>query len=144
MKLPIKTSKNKPESSIIIDEPRKLLIPDESGKSNHITMVINWNKNIKDCEYIKLIYPDGSESIVQKDRFRSIMFLIANQEEREKMARQRITTVRTIKKNYTIEFNKDTAFRKGEKAIIPVAIQVPVSIQDEVLDSGEREGFKPR
>ncbi len=133
----------KPKQSTIIDEPRKLVIPDESGRGNHIVMVINWNDKIKDCEYLKLVMPDRSECIVHKEKFRSILFLIANQEQREKMGRMRITTVRTIKQNYEFQANKDFNIRAGEKFTVPIEIQVPVAIQDEFLDPNVgREGFK--
>ncbi len=99
-------------SSTIMDTPRKLLIPDNSGNGNHITMVINWNPFIKDCEYIQLIQTNGDKCIVQKDEFRSLMMMIATEEELVDLGKQQIETVRVLQ--IPVEIVCSRNYRKGE------------------------------
>ena len=127
-------------SKSVLDEPRKLVFPDESGHGNHLKFQINWNKRVKNCGYLKFFFPDGKECIVKKDYFRSIMMFLANEEEIMSQARQRVNTVREVQKIYTIKLHRN--FKAGESINIPVKIQIPVDIRDRVLDL--KEGFKGR
>ena len=124
----------------MITEPRKLVIPDESGKGNHITMVINWNKNIKDCEYIKLLLPDGNETIVQKDKFRTLMMMIAKQEEVEAMGRQNISTVKVLKGHISVTPKRKIVLEQGQT--YPIPYEIPLKVPMDIIK--DQEGFRPR
>ena len=128
------------KSKTILDEPRKLVFPDESGRGNHLQFQINWNKRVKNCGYLKFFFPDGSECIVKKEYFRSIMMFLANEEEIMSQARQKIHTVRTVEKRLFFKLSRD--FKKGETIFFDAKIQIPVDIQDKVLR--EPEGFQGR
>jgi len=104
--------KNNEERGTILNTPRKMLIPDNSGNGNHITMIVNWTPFIKDCNYIKLVMPNGDECIVQKDEFRSLMMMIAKEEDIVKMGQTQITEVKVVQKPVTIEATRD--IKKGE------------------------------
>ena len=104
--------KQKEKATTILDSPRKLIIPDCSGNGNHLTMVVNWNPFIKNCEYIKLIQTNGDECIVQKDEFRGLIMMIAKEEEISDMGKVRVRTVRVIEKPVTIQLTRNC--KKGE------------------------------
>jgi hypothetical protein len=124
----------------MITESRKLVIPDESGKGNHITMVINWNKNIKDCEYIKLLLPNGSETIVQKDKFRTLMMMIAKDEEIEAMGKQEMTTVKVLRGHISVAPKKKIVLEPGQT--YPIPYEIPLKVPIDIIK--DQEGFKPR
>ena len=124
----------------MLNEPRKLVFPDESGQGNHLKFQINWNKRVKNCGYLKFFFPDGKECIIKKEHFRSLMMFLANEEEVLTQARQRVNTVREVDMIYTVKLNRN--FKQGEYLNIPVKIEIPVDIQDKVLDL--KEGFQGR
>jgi hypothetical protein len=130
------------QNKTTITEPRKLVIPDCSGNGNNITMVINWSKFIHNCEYIKLIMPNGDDCIVQKDEFRTLMMMIATQEEITEMGRQKVQTVRVIEKPVVIQAPRD--IKKGEQIHFIDRIQLPVPIDVITSDGPVKEGFKGR
>jgi hypothetical protein len=120
--------KNNKENNTILNTPRKLLIPDNSGNGNHITMVINWNPFIKNCEYIKLIPKDGKECVVQKDEFRSLMMMIAKEEELTELGKTQIETVRSLQIPVRIQLSRN--YKKGEivAALAQYKFRVPENI----------------
>jgi len=124
-------------NTIIISEPRKLVIPDKSGHGNHLTMVINWSPKIKNSEYIKLVLPNREECIVQKDEFRTLMSMISSEEEAAMMGRQKIRTVKVLKGHLTITPTKKMVFEKGQTFHIPYGI--PLKVPMEVLHDDDDE-----
>jgi len=120
----------------VLDEPRKLVFPDESGHGNHLKFQINWNKRVKNCGFLKFFFPDGKECIVKKEYFRSIMMFLSNEEEILNQARQKIQTVRTVEKRLTFKATRD--IKEGEPFYYDMKIQIPVDIQDKVY---KKEGF---
>ena len=120
--------KDNKKTTSIIDSPRKLMIPDNSGNGNHIVMVVNWNPFIKNCEYIKLIMPNGDDCIVQKDEFRSLMMMIAKEEEITDMGQTRVETVRALQIPVTITASRN--YKRGEKiyALANYKFRVPQEI----------------
>lgn len=121
----------------MIDEPRTIVLPDVSGKSNHIPVQLNWNDKVKGCKYLKFILPNGETAIVDKEHFRTIMFFIANEEEQMKMMERRMVTVKHITRKIGIKATKDIA--KGENIDITLTTAIPVAIQDRVLNEAITE-----
>ena len=119
------------KNSTILDSPRKLIIPDVSGSGNHITMVVNWSPFIKNCEYIKLIMPNGKECIVQKDEFRSLMMLIAKEEEITDMGKTKVETVRAL--NIPVFITASKNYKKGE--VIPAVARYKFKVPQEIITS---------
>ena len=117
------------KNSTILDTPRKLIIPDVSGSGNHITMVVNWSPFIKNCEYIKLIMPSGDECIVQKDEFRSLMMLIAKEEEVTDMGKTKVETVRALNIPVFIKASKN--YKKGET--IPAVARYKFKVPQDII-----------
>jgi len=113
------------KSTTILDTPRKVIIPDVSGNGNHITMIVNWNSFIKDCEYIKLIMPNGDECIVQKDEFRSIIMLISKEEEIVSMGKTKIETVRSL--TIPVKVKASRNYKAGEEihAVVNYKFRIP-------------------
>lgn len=130
----------KPEENneTIITGPRKLVIPDASGNGNHITMVINWSPFIKNCEYIKLIMPNGDDCVVQKDEFRSLMTMISTQEEAMAMGRQKVRSVRVLRGHLNMTMKEDVTLKKGQTYPVPyeIPLKVPIDVIEEQDDGG--------
>ena len=115
----------------MIDEIRKLMLPDSSGRGNHLPILLNWNKKVGKCKYVRFVLP-GGDCVVHKDHLRSIMFIIGTDEEQRRMGKRRVTTVRTMTKRVEVVTTRD--IRKGEKLVFPLTITVPIDIQDKVLE----------
>jgi hypothetical protein len=116
----------------MIDEPKTIVLPDVSGKSNHIPVQLNWNDRVKGCKYLKFILPNGETAIIDKDHWRTIAFFIANEEEQQKMMDRRVVTVKHIIQHLGVKATKDIF--KGENINITLDTAIPVAIQDSVLN----------
>jgi len=132
----------KKNETIILNTPRKLIIPDNSGNGNHLTMVINWSPFIKNCEYIKLIQTNGDECIVQKDEFRTLLSMIATEEELTAMGRQKIRNVKVLRGHINLTMKKDTILHKGQT--YPVPYEIPLKVPLDILEEQDDKHFQAR
>lgn len=116
----------------MLDEPRTIMLPDSSGHGNHIPVRINGNKKMRGCKYLIFDLPNGEYSAVKKEDLRALMFVLGTEDEQRKMGKRRITTVKKVGTMVSVTTTRNIA--KGEKLQFPVTIEIPVDIQDKVLE----------
>ena len=109
----------------MIKTPERIRLPSITG--DNIEVHCNWNKDTKG-EYLKLVF-NGQEAIIPTSSLAKVAFWTANEEEQVDMIPTQSIQVRHLKKDVTIQLNKD--MRAGSYLTIPVEFKIPLNkLQD--------------
>lgn len=116
----------------------KFRIPDEN-KSKEMQVEVNWNERdskTNGCKMLKLIFPNGDESLVKREHFQAIVFALSEPEAQRKMIPQTTTTSRWYETVVGVTATKDV--KKGEKIVFPIKLSLP-TFEEEVIGEMKRE-----
>lgn len=108
----------------MLQTQNKVVVPDLKGK-NDVSFEVNFSDNpdLKECVKVEI---NGSEAIIPIKDFYGFVFVIANEEQQERMLPVRQTTVRKITKLHKIQAQKN--IKKGEFVVARCETNVPVEI----------------
>ena len=96
----------------MLNNYQKLVLPDKSGKSNDIFAEINWNEASKG-QYVRFTLGD-KQCIVKKDHLYSILFILGNEKEQDKIISPFVKQTRVTKFTKMIGITTGKNIGKGE------------------------------
>ena len=115
----------------MIDGHEKFKMEDLAGKHDWF-MEVNWedDKKTRDCQVIKLTFPNGDTAFTKKDHLYSVLFAIGNPKQQAEIIPQKLTRSRWYETTVGVKAKKD--IRKGEQIIFPVKFSLP-AVEEEVI-----------
>ena len=101
---------------------RKFSVQDLSNKGNDITLEVNWNKKVKDNQFLKFKIAD-KEAIISYNHLWTILFITANDEQQqEKMLPTKLEMVRTY--NTIVDIKAKKNIKANETIRIPMSVTI--------------------
>lgn len=114
-----------------IQERRKFVMADVSGRGKEVIFEVNWNSYVRKNGFVKLSI-NGEDAVVSREHLWGILFMLGNAEEQERMASPfmkktlvkkffkliGVTTTRDIKKGEVINVPLDFTFNPDDNSIV--------------------------
>lgn|SRR3990167_8829459 len=124
----------------MLTEHEKFRMIDESQK-NDFFIEVNWEENneeLNNCKILKVTFPDGTISYLQRKYLLEVLFAIGKAEDQQKMIPQTLETIHHYKTVLGIKAKND--IHKGEMINFPIELSVPCSaLKQEVIDKLPKE-----
>jgi hypothetical protein len=119
---------------------QKLVIPDSSNQGNDILAEINWNRNVE-RKYIRLTIGD-KVCIVKKDHLYSILFMLGDAKEQEKIISPFIKQTRITKFTKMIGITTGRDIKKGEFINVLLEFTLNPDTGQVVIGKGSKYGLR--
>lgn len=105
----------------------RYLMPDRSGRGNHLGVEVNWNEGVKPAKLMRFFDREGHEYVVDRKELLSIMFLFGDDNDQMKM----ITPVlqKQQLRPFQFKFKARQDYHKGDE----VAVEAMVPIRQETI-----------
>ena len=110
-------------------EHTKYLMPDRSGRGNHLAIEVNWNSKVKPCLMVKFSDKSGNEYIVSRDELMSIMFMLSDEEQQMGLVKPVVQEATFHDRVYSVLATRP--YQKGEKILVKLSIPVQMSVMKE-------------
>ena len=116
----------------MLTDYQKFQLPDQNDNKN-IVAEVNYSEdpNVKECQIVKFICPNGDKVFVKRDHLNQILFAIGKAEDQRKMIPQKIHTVHWFETVLGVKATKD--IRKGEMINFPIKASVPCTYVKELI-----------
>lgn len=102
----------------MIHDPRKMLVPDETGHGNNVVLRVNWNKAVKPSKLIEFNIA-GKRAVVRREYLETLLFMMAEEEAQAKFVKSAGTHTRKHKVKVNLYSLATKDIRKGEMVIVP-------------------------
>lgn len=123
-------------------DKQRLVIPDSSGKRNDIIADINWNKSSKG-KYIRFIL-GKKKSIIKKDHLLSILFMLGDEKEQDKILAPFMKQTNITKFTKMIGITTTRDVRKGEMINVLLDFSFNPETKKIIIGKGSKSGLMSR
>ena len=104
----------------------RYLMPDHSGRGNHLGIEVNWNSGVKPAKLLRFFDSKGNEYVIDRKELLSIMFMFGDESDQMDM----ITPVvqRQHMREYHFKFKARQDYHKGEAVVVSALIPIKTEV----------------
>lgn len=114
---------------------RKFLIPDKTGRGNHLGLEVNWNKMVGNSEKIRLFTAGGEEVVIDRKDLLSLLFVFGDEDDQQQLIN--VGLQEQLVHETMFEVTTTRPYMKGEKLVV----RLPVEVQSKVLQARDHKKF---
>lgn len=103
----------------MIKDRQKLVFKDYSGRNNDAVVEVNWNSFVKDGKFVKITVGDKTV-VLKKDHLFSMLFMLADDREQDKLISGRTTLSRVRKIQRVIGVKATQDIKAGDSLNIAI------------------------
>ena len=112
-----------------------MFLPDVSGRESGIDCEVGWNKLAEKKKLIRFKVGEH-EMVVERDHLMSVLFLLSNEAEREKLISPFVTKTPVTKYTRLIGITTTRNIRKGETINVPLEFTYNAEKEELVIGKG--------
>ena len=107
-------------------------VMEDLSRENTWFMEVNWedDKKTRDCQVVKITFPNGDTAYTKKDHLYSVLFAIGNPRQQSEIIPQKLSRNRWFETILSVKAKKDIA--KGENITFPVKLSLPM-VEEEII-----------
>jgi hypothetical protein len=124
-----------------LQERRKLVIGDISGRGKEVLFEVNWNKLVRKNGYIRISI-GGEESVISREHLWTILFMLGSAEEQQKLTSPFMKKTKVTKFFKMIGVTAMKDLKKGEMLNVPLEFTLNPDTNQVVIGKGSMSNIK--
>lgn len=106
----------------MIKAHRKLSVQDLSNRGHDMSLEINWNRDVRECQYVKIKLGDGPEAIIKRDHLFEILMMLADEKQQDRIVGNSMTYQKVRNYQTVVNIEARNRIEKGDVFGVPLTI----------------------